>query len=137
MRVGWCLAPPVIIDVLNRVRGPFNVSSAGLAAAEAAVRDVAYTEACRKANTEWRDWMVAEFRAMDLDVDDMHANFVLPRFTSREAAEACDKLLRQNGIVVRQVAGYKLPQALRISVGDEVACRRVTALVAEFLKGWR
>ena len=60
------------------------------------------------------------------------ANFILARFQSHEEAQACDAFLKDNGIIVRQVAGYKLPHCLRITVGDESACRRVVHAVAQF-----
>ena len=55
MRVGWGYGPQAVIDVLNRIRGPFNLSAPALAAAEAAVRDTAHTEKCRIENAKWRD----------------------------------------------------------------------------------
>ncbi len=134
LRVGWGYAPAPVIDVLNRIRGPFNVNAAALAAAEAAILDVAYTENCRVTNAQWRDWMVAELNTLGLPTDPSHANFVLPRFASAQSAEACDAHLRANGFIVRQVGGYGLPEFLRISVGDELACRRVIGLIGQFLE---
>ncbi|NNU79592.1 histidinol-phosphate transaminase [Halovulum dunhuangense] len=134
LRIGWGYAPAHVIEVLNRVRGPFNVSAAGLAAAEAAVRDTAYTERCRAANAEWRGFMQRELNALGLPTDESHANFVLPRFPGPEMAAAADQRLRAHGIIVRPVGGYGLPDFLRITIGDEVACRRVIAILDEFLK---
>ena len=134
LRVGWAYAQPPVIDVLGRIRGPFNVSSVGLAAAEAAVRDTSYTANCARNNAHWRNYLVEGLRGIGLPTDDSHANFVLPRFKSAEAAAAADAHLRENGIVVRNVAGYGLPECLRITVGDEIACRRVVALLREFLE---
>ncbi|QHQ36223.1 histidinol-phosphate transaminase [Algicella marina] len=134
LRIGWGYASAEIIDVLNRIRGPFNVSAPALVAAEAAVEDQGYVIRCRQANAQWRGWMVQEFRALGLSVDEPFANFVVPRFASREQAEACEAHLRSHGILVRLVAGYNLPEALRITVGDEIACRKVVSLIGEFLK---
>ncbi|MHA3913691.1 histidinol-phosphate transaminase [Halovulum sp. GXIMD14793] len=133
LRVGWAYGPEHVIDVLNRVRGPFNVSAAGLAAAEAAIRDIDYVRTCRAANAHWRDWMVSELNALGLPTDASYANFVLPRFSSPKAASGCDTHLRANGFIVRKVDGYGLPEYLRITIGDEVACRRVIGLISEFL----
>ena len=63
-------------------------------------------------------------------------NFILARLASPEEAEACDLFLQQQGLLVRRVAGYKLPQCLRITVGDESSCRRVAHAIAQF-KGVR
>ncbi|MEO0914907.1 MAG: histidinol-phosphate transaminase, partial [Pseudomonadota bacterium] len=134
LRVGWGYASAEIIDVLNRIRGPFNVSVPALAAAEAAIADQAYIENCRETNAHWRDWLIAELRGLGLETDDSHANFVVPHFASQETADACDAYLQENGFVVRRIASYKMPKALRITVGDEIACRRVAALIGDFLK---
>ena len=132
LRVGWGYGPQPIIDVLNRIRGPFNLSSAALAAAEAAVRDTAYTEKCRVDNARWREWMATALAELGVPSDTSTANFVLARFADEAEALACDAHLRGEGIIVRQVAGYKLPHCLRITVGDESACRRVVHAVAQF-----
>ncbi|MEO0386697.1 MAG: histidinol-phosphate transaminase [Pseudomonadota bacterium] len=134
LRIGYAYAAPGVIDVLNRVRGPFNVSSAGLAAAEAAIRDTEWTEACRRENARWRAWLTDALRALGLAVDTSEANFVLPRFRDAAAADGCAAWLAEHGILVRGMASYGLPEALRITVGDEVACRRVAALIGAFLE---
>lgn len=132
LRVGWGYGPQAVIDVLNRIRGPFNLSSAALAAAEAAVRDTAYTEKCRIENARWREWMATALAELGVPSDTSTANFVLARFSDEAEALACDAHLRSAGIIVRQVAGYQLPHCLRITVGDESACRRVVHAVAQF-----
>ncbi len=136
LRVGWGYGPRPVIEVLNRIRGPFNLSSAALAAAEAAVRDTAYTSKCRTENARWRDWLAGALAEMGVPSDTSTANFVLARFADAAEAEACDAHLRSEGIIVRRVAGYKLPHCLRITVGDESACRRVAHAVGQF-KGVR
>ncbi|MEH6519905.1 histidinol-phosphate transaminase [Sulfitobacter sp.] len=135
LRVGWGYGPAHVIDVLNRVRGPFNVSNAALAAAEAAVRDVAYIEHCRTENARWRTWMADALAEMGVPSDVSLANFILARFTSQEEVEACDNYLQSQGLLVRRVAGYKLPTGLRITVGDESGCRRVVHAVRQFKEG--
>ena len=135
LRVGWGYGPAHVIDVLNRVRGPFNVSNAALAAAEAAVRDVAYVDHCRAENARWRDWMADALAEIGVPSDVSLANFILARFSSQEEAEACDGYLQTQGLLVRRVAGYKLPTCLRITVGDESGCRRVVHAVRQFKEG--
>ncbi|WP_394179402.1 histidinol-phosphate transaminase [Yoonia maritima] len=132
MRVGWGYGPREIIEVMNRIRGPFNMSSAALAAAEAAVRDTDYTEKCRVDNARMREWMATALAELGVPSDTSTANFVLARFADEAEADACDEALRKAGIIVRKVAGYKLPHCLRITVGDESACRRVVHAVAQF-----
>ena len=132
LRVGWAYGPQEMIDALNRVRGPFNLSSPALAAAEAAVRDRAWTERCRSENARWRDWLARRLAEVGVPSDVATANFVLARFADATEANACDEHLRGEGIIVRRVAGYKLPHCLRITVGDEASCRRVAHAIAPF-----
>jgi histidinol-phosphate aminotransferase len=132
LRVGWGYGPLDIVETLNRIRGPFNLSGPALKAAHAAVRDVAYTERCRVLNAKWRDWLAAELDKLGVPSDASECNFILARFGSPEEAQACDAYLKSRGLIVRMVAGYNLPNCLRITIGDETACRRVAAAVAEF-----
>ncbi len=136
LRIGWGYGPSHVIDVLNRVRGPFNLSQAALAAAEAAVRDRAYTDHCRAENARWRSWLADALAEIGVPSDVSCANFVLARFANQAEAEACDDYLKTQGLIVRRVGGYNLPQCLRITVGDERACRRVVHAVRQY-KGVR
>lgn len=137
LRVGWGYGPQAVIDVLNRVRGPFNVSAPGLAAAEAAIRDTAFTEACRVENARLRGWLAEALAAAGVPSDTSSANFILARFRDAATAGACDAALQEAGVIVRQVAGYGLPHCLRITIGDEDACRRVADTVARFMAAQR
>lgn len=132
LRVGWGYGPQQIIETLNRIRGPFNLSGPALKAAHAAVRDVSYTERCRVQNARWRDWLADALDKLGVPSDPSECNFILARFASPDEAQACDAFLKSKGLIVRMVAGYNLPECLRITIGDETACRRVAAAVAEF-----
>ena len=132
LRVGWGYGPQPIIDVLNRLRGPFNVSNAALAAAEAALRDTDYTDHCRAENATWRVWLSKALAELGIPSDVSCANFVLARFGDVDEVEACDAHLKSCGLIVRKVAGYKLPHCLRITVGDEASCRRVIDAIRDF-----
>ncbi|WP_370222920.1 histidinol-phosphate transaminase [Pararhodobacter marinus] len=136
LRIGWGYARREIIDVLNRVRQPFNLSLGQMAAAEAAVRDVDYTRWCAAENARWRDFLRNGLVQMGIACDESFANFVLARFDTPDEADAADAALKEDGILVRKVAGYKLPECLRITVGDEAACRRILGVLAAF-KGVR
>ena len=117
MRIGWCYAPPDVVDVLNRVRGPFNVSVAAQAAAIAALAEPGWVEKGRDHNAEWRPKLAAGLQAAGIKVWPSEGNFVLADFGTPEQAEAADACLRQRGIIVRGVRGYGLPHCLRITVG--------------------
>ncbi len=132
LRIGWGYGPRAIVDVLNRVRGPFNLSATQQDVAEAAVRDRAFVDYCRVENARMRVWLAEALAEHGVPSDVSMANFVLARFSSQEEAEACDVHLQAQGLIVRRVAGYKLPHCLRITVGDEAACRRVAHAVAQF-----
>ncbi|WP_431298329.1 histidinol-phosphate transaminase [Tabrizicola sp. BL-A-41-H6] len=136
LRIGWGYGPKHIIDVLNRVRGPFNLSTAQLDVAEAAVRDQDFVAKCRNENARLRSWLAVALAELGVPSDTSMANFVLARFASQDEAEACDAFLQEQGLIVRRVAGYKLPHCLRITIGDEASCRRVAHAVAQF-KGVR
>ncbi|MGB7318829.1 MAG: histidinol-phosphate transaminase [Planktotalea sp.] len=137
LRVGWGYGPKHIIDVLNRIRGPFNVSEAAQSAAVAAVKDQAYVTQCRDANAKWRDWLAHALGEHGVPSDVSLANFILARFASEEEAGACDIYLQSQGLIVRRVKGYNLPNALRITVGDEASCRQVAHAVGQFKGGAR
>jgi histidinol-phosphate aminotransferase len=134
LRVGWAYGPAHVIEVLTRVKGPFNVSGPALAAAEAAVRDTGFTARCLAENTANRARLTAALRDAGVACDDSEANFVLARFSSPAEASACDRALRDAGIIVRRVAGYGFPEGLRVTVGDAAACERVAATIADFLR---
>ncbi len=135
LRVGWGYGPTHVIDVLNRVRGPFNLSQAGINAAIAAIRDTAYVDHCRAENARWRGWMADALAEIGVPSDVSCTNFILARFSSAEEATACNDYLTSQGLLVRPVGSYKLPHCLRITVGDEASSRRVVHAVRQFKSG--
>lgn len=135
LRIGWGYGPRAIIDVLNRLRGPFNLSGTALTAAEAAIRDRTFADRCLAENARLRVWLAEALAAIGVPSDVSHTNFILARFRDTAEAEACDAHLKRDGLIVRKVGGYGLPDCLRITVGDDAACRRVAASVAAFKGG--
>ncbi len=132
LRVGWAYATQEVIDVLNRVRGPFNLSTVALAGAEAAMRDREFVDKCLVSNAQQRVRLVGGLNQLGIACDDSHANFVLGRFESEDEAIAADEHLKSAGILVRMVKGYGFPEALRITVGAPDDVSRVLAALAEF-----
>jgi len=133
LRVGWAYGAPGIIDVINRVRMPFNVCVPGHPAAIEAVKDQAHLQASVDFNTKWRDWLTAKLRALDLDAVESQTNFVLVAFPEgNRCALACNDFLTARGYLVRALAS--LPNHLRISIGTEEQNRSVVALITEFLE---
>ncbi|MBA3911302.1 MAG: histidinol-phosphate transaminase [Rhodobacter sp.] len=132
LRIGWGYGPKHVIDVLNRIRGPFNLSTTQLETAEAAVRDQDFVAKCRGENARMRSWLAGALAELGVPSDTSMANFILARFASTAEAEACDAFLQGLGLIVRRVSGYRLPHCLRITIGDESACRQVAHAVAQF-----
>ncbi|MEM1164359.1 MAG: aminotransferase class I/II-fold pyridoxal phosphate-dependent enzyme, partial [Pseudomonadota bacterium] len=133
VRLGWCYAPDHVCAVLHRVRGPFNVTVPALEAGLAAVRDQSYVDDCRVKNEVWRDWLAREIEAAGLKVVPSKANFLLVEGGSRVGD--LDAFLKGRGLIARRVDGYGLPGHIRISVGDEEACRLVADAIAAFMSG--
>ncbi|MBF0247378.1 MAG: histidinol-phosphate transaminase [Alphaproteobacteria bacterium] len=117
LRVGWGYFPAEIADVMNRVRGPFNVSSAGQAAGVASMRDVPFQDRARAHNLEWVAKTESALQGMGLKTTASVGNFVLARFANADRALACDTFLRSKGIIVRRMASYGLADCLRVSIG--------------------
>jgi histidinol-phosphate aminotransferase len=134
LRLGWMYGPAHVVDALNRIRGPFNVNSAAIAAGIAAIEDIGHVERSAAHNDKWLAWLTEEIGKLGLSVTPSVANFILIHFprTGRTAAEA-DRFLTARGLILRQVGAYGLPHALRMSVGTEEANRLVVAALAEFL----
>ena len=133
LRIGWGYGPREIIDVLNRIRGPFNLSHAALEGAEAAMRDRDHIARCQSENARMRNWLAEALAEKGVPSDTSCANFILARFADTATAEACDEALKAQGLIVRRVASYGLPNCLRITVGDEASCRRVAHVIGQFM----
>jgi histidinol-phosphate aminotransferase len=135
LRLGWMYGPAHVIDAINRIRGPFNVNAPAIAAGVAAIRDTAHVERSLEHNTRWLAWLTEEIGKLGLTVTPSVANFVLIHFsgTKGRTAKEADAFLTQRGLVLRQVGVYKLPNALRMTVGSEEANRLVVKALAEFL----
>jgi len=134
LRVGFGYMPQGIFDAVARIRGPFNVTAPGLAAAEAAIKDQQYAQYCLDENKTWGQYLTTQLRALGIDVDESFANFVLARFDTESIAEAANTALMQKGLIVRQVASYNLPNCLRITIGTEENCKAVVDALKEFME---
>jgi len=135
LRLGWMYGPAHVVDAINRIRGPFNVNAAAIAAGIAAIRDNAHVERSREHNTRWLAWLTEEIGKLGLAVTPSVGNFLLIHFpdTKGRTAKEADAFLTKRGLVLRQVGVYKLPNALRMSVGTEEANRLVVKALADFL----
>jgi len=119
-RVGWGTAAPAVIDVLNRIRGPFNLSNSAQAAALAAVEDQAFVTHSREHNAAERKRFVAAIEAMGnhgIRAVPSEANFVLLLFAGKLTGEAAYNGLAERGTITRWLPGQGLPHGLRITIG--------------------
>jgi histidinol-phosphate aminotransferase len=134
LRLGWCFGPAHVIDVLNRIRGPFNVSAPALAAGAASVADREWLASAAVANEVWRDWLAKRLAAAGVPCPPSHGNFLLAHFgeTGPVSASEADAWLRTRGLICRRMESYGLPGHLRISIGDEAACRAVADAIDAF-----
>lgn len=135
VRLGWAYADKSIIDVLNRVRGPFNVNLPAIEAGIAAIGDTDFQKRSAEHNRHGLAFMRQQLGGLGLDVTPSVCNFVLvhfPETPGKTAAEA-DAFLTKRGLIVRPVGAYGLPNALRITIGLDDDNRKVADALAEFM----
>jgi histidinol-phosphate aminotransferase len=135
LRLGWVYCPPAIADVLNRVRGPFNVAAPALAAGVAAVEDIAALNRARAHNQRWLPWFSERLAGLGIPLTPSVANFVLAGFPHdpRKNADAAFAFLHSRGILTRKMASYGLPQHLRITIGTGPEMETVATALTEFM----
>ncbi|RIK87817.1 MAG: histidinol-phosphate transaminase [Hyphomicrobiales bacterium] len=135
-RIGWIYAPAAIVEVLERVRDPFNVNAVAIEAGIAAMLDRDHVERSAAHNETWLRWTAGELEKLGLRVTPSVGNFILIHFPDdgRHTAAAADAYLAARGYLLRRVAGYGFPNALRMTVGTGEANRGVVAALSEFLK---
>ncbi|WP_425069307.1 histidinol-phosphate transaminase [Reyranella sp.] len=133
LRLGWMYGPAGIVDVMSRLRQPFNVNAAAQIAGIAALDDIAHTDASRTNNDIWLPWLSTELTKLGLEPVPSVGNFLLVGFGSKERAVAANDWLMNDGLIPRLVAGYGLPAHLRITVGTEAEVKAVQASLARFV----
>jgi histidinol-phosphate aminotransferase len=135
LRLGWLYGPAHVVDALNRIRGPFNVNAPAIAAGVAAMSDTAHVETARLHNDRWLPWLTEEISKLGLKVTPSVGNFVLIHFpeTKGHTAKEADAFLTKRGLILRRLEPYKLPNALRMTVGTEEANRLAVASLKEFM----
>jgi histidinol-phosphate aminotransferase len=136
-RIGYAFGAPALIDTLNRIRAPFNVTTTGQAAAIAALGDQHFVQQSRAHNSTWRDWLMREIGALGnggLTAIASHANFLLVRFDGALTAEAALNGLADQGYMTRWLPGQGLPDCLRITIGDEADMRSVATILRQLVQ---
>ena len=131
LRVGYAMAHPAIADLMNRVRQPFNVNSISLIAATAALDDMEFVARSYAENRMGLKAIEEGARALGLESIPSYANFITIRVG--KAGEVFKRLLKR-GVIVRPVAGYELPEHLRVSIGTPDENERFLTALAASLK---
>ena len=133
LRLGWMYGPAGIIDVMSRLRQPFNVNLAAQAAGIAAMADIAHSDATRTNNDIWLPWLSAELAKLGLKPLPSVGNFLTVGFGSAERATAANEAMMKDGLIPRMVAGYGMAEHLRITIGTEAEVRAVRESLQRFV----
>ena len=137
-RIGWGYGSAQVIEAMHRIRGPFNVTTGGQAAAVASLAAADFVEASRAHNAEWRGWFDAEIAKMDnsgLRAIPSKANFVLVLFEGETTAEQAYTGLMERGFIVRWLPGQGLRHGLRITIGTGEQMRAIVVAIREIVGG--
>lgn len=133
MRLGWGHFPDAIADVMNRARGPFNVSSSAQASGLEALNDESFLQKSIAHNKECRNWTKNQLEGLGLKVHPSTGNFLLVGFNSADKAESTRLALKEKGILIRQMGGYGLPECLRITIGTSEEMKLAVQAIKDFL----
>lgn len=137
LRLGWMYGPQAVVDVIHRVRGPFNVNLPAIEAGVAAIGDREFVAKSKAHNDRWLAYLTQQLGGLGLQVTPSVCNFVLVHFPDEPGrdADAAHAFLAERGLVVRPLQPYGLPGALRITVGKDEENRRVVEALEAFVAG--
>lgn len=136
LRLGWGYGPPPMIEVMNRIRPPFNVNVAALMAGNAAAQDTEHLAKAKAHNTLWRPYVTEKLIELGLRVTPSAGNFILIHFPDipRKTVTEVDVHLLSQGIILRRMEPYGFKNSLRMSIGTEEANNSVISALSEFFK---
>ncbi|MGZ3306236.1 MAG: histidinol-phosphate transaminase [Asticcacaulis sp.] len=132
LRIGFGYCPLAVIEAVERIRLPFNINLPAQYAAVAALSDQAHIDASRTQVLSWRPRFVQEIRGMGFAIDPSAGNFVLIRFRDGDEAVRANEYLMSQGLIVRHVANYGLPQGLRVTIGKDEENRAFLEALGRF-----
>lgn len=138
LRIGWCYAHADLVSVVGRIRSPFNVSTAAQAAAIAAIEDKAHEAAVIAHTAKWHGIATQRLAGLGLEITGSEGNFVCVGFPDEEGKRAkdADAFLHERNIITRGMAGFGLPQHLRITIGLDDEMETCLDAIDEFAKAW-
>jgi histidinol-phosphate aminotransferase len=117
LRAGWCLAPNALVDKLDRLRGPYNLSGPAQAAAAAALSDRSHIETSRRHNSLWRARLTEEFSKLGFVAEPSGGNFMTLVFDSPQKAGSLFQFFLKRGLLTRPLEDYAMPECIRITIG--------------------
>lgn len=129
LRLGWGYFPEYLADIINRIRGPFNVSMPAQYAGIAALDDMEFTKKSKIHNDIWMEILSKKITEMGYEIIPSYCNFLLVKFPD---AEKMDAHLQKNGIIVRNMKSYNLPEFLRITIGNEEENKKLLQVLGVF-----
>jgi histidinol-phosphate aminotransferase len=132
VRLGWMYGPAHVVDAVNRIRGPFNVSLPAQVMGVATAEDGAFIARLKAHNAAWREWLTKTLSSNRLRVVPSQANFILVLFPDAAAAAEAFTALMAKGLIVREVGVYGIANGLRITIGSEAAMRAVAEVLKPF-----
>ena len=130
VRLGWAYASDAVVDVLNRVRGPFNVSSTAQNAELAGIKDQDFIAKSVASNTYWKNTLVSACIAQGMSVPPSYTNFILVKFSSKKNSNDAYVTLQKHGVIARLVEGYGLPNCIRITIGTKAENKNILNAIA-------
>ena len=134
LRICWAYASKEVVELLNRIRLPFNINAIAQKAAVAALQDTKFIDNAVKHNNIWKPFVEKELQKNEIEIIPGVGNFVLAKFKNIKQANACYSYLEYNNIFVRKVSEYGLPEFLRITVGLEKENIFICKIINEFMK---
>ena len=130
LRLGWSYSSTYVAEVLNKARGPFNVSGAAQYAGVAAINDDEFIQQSKFHNQKWLKILAVEFDKIGIKHYPSVANFILLDFLSVTKCQQANQFLLDNGVILREMSAYNLPNCLRMTVGLEKENLRVLELLS-------
>jgi histidinol-phosphate aminotransferase len=131
LRLGWSYSSMYVADVLNRARGPFNISGAAQASGIAAINDDEFIQQSKFHNIKWLKILATQFDIIGIKHYPSCANFILLDFITTEKCQKINQFLLNNGIILREMSAYNLPNCLRITIGKEAENLQVIKLLTK------
>jgi len=132
LRLGWCYCSDEVADLMNRMRGPFNVNAPAQAAGIAAMEDIAHSQISKAHNDAMIKYLTANLTALGLEVPPSVGNFLLVGFGDGETASRAYDYMMSKGVIARVMGGYGLPSYIRLTAGLEEECNRAIDALREF-----